>query len=109
MLCILIGQVFVALATGMGKVSVAMFLLRIVMKPWLVQMGQVYIVNANEICYRHRWFLGFCTVSMVIMSIFLAVTVFAQCTPAESIWNPELADQRVCHLSLTAVAITYCC
>ncbi|EXK24850.1 hypothetical protein FOXG_12002 [Fusarium oxysporum f. sp. lycopersici 4287] len=45
---------------------------------------------------------------MVIMSIFLAVTVFAQCTPAESIWNPELADQRVCHLSLTAVAITYC-
>ncbi|KAI3580504.1 hypothetical protein IWW34DRAFT_848801 [Fusarium oxysporum f. sp. albedinis] len=40
------------------------------------------------------------------MSIFLAVTVFAQCTPAESIWNPELADQRVCHLSLTVVAIT---
>lgn len=53
MLCILIGQVFVALATGMGKVSVTMFLLRIVMKPWLVQMGQVYIVNADEICYRH--------------------------------------------------------
>ncbi|KAG4262776.1 hypothetical protein FPRO03_10139 [Fusarium proliferatum] len=90
MLYILIGQVFVALATGMGKVSVAMFLLRIVMKPW------------------HRWFLWFCAVSMVIMSIFLAVTVFAQCTPAESIWNPELADQRVCHLSLTIVAITYC-
>ncbi|RKK84268.1 hypothetical protein BFJ69_g2052 [Fusarium oxysporum] len=90
MLCILIGQVFVALATGMGKVSVATFLLRIVMKPW------------------HRWFLWFCTVSMVIMSIFLAVTVFTQCTPAESIWNPELADQRVCHLSLTVVAITYC-
>lgn len=34
MLYILTGQVFVALATGMGKVSVAMFLLRIVMKPW---------------------------------------------------------------------------
>ncbi|KAF4345178.1 sterol regulatory element-binding ECM22 [Fusarium beomiforme] len=90
MLYILIGQVFVALATGMGKVAVAMFLLRIVMKPW------------------HRWFLWFCTVSMVLMSIFLAVTVFAQCTPAESIWNPELADQRVCRLSLTVVAITYC-
>ncbi|KAG7406482.1 hypothetical protein Forpe1208_v014256 [Fusarium oxysporum f. sp. rapae] len=90
MLYILIGHVFVALATGIGRVSAAMFLLRIVMKPW------------------HRWFLWFCTVSMVIMSIFLAVTVFAQCTPAESIWNPELADQRVCHLSLTVVAITYC-
>ncbi|KAF5563935.1 sterol regulatory element-binding ECM22 [Fusarium phyllophilum] len=90
MLYTLIGQVFVALATGMGKVSVAMFLLRIVMKPW------------------HRWLLWFCAVSMVIMSISLAVTVFAQCTLAESIWNPELADQRVCHLSLTIVAITYC-
>ncbi|EWY81750.1 hypothetical protein FOYG_15966 [Fusarium oxysporum NRRL 32931] len=45
--------------------SVAMFLLRNVMKRW------------------HRWFLWFCTVSMVIMSIFLAVTVFAQCTPAD--------------------------
>ncbi|KAM0082065.1 hypothetical protein ACKRZS_005785 [Fusarium odoratissimum] len=56
----------------------------------------------------HRWFLWFCAVSMVIMSIFLAVTVLAQCTPAKSIWNPELANQRVCHLSLTVVAITYC-
>nr|RBR01100.1 hypothetical protein FVER53263_10593 [Fusarium verticillioides] len=90
MLYILIGQVFVSFATGMGKVSVAMFLLRIVMKPW------------------HRWVLWFYDVSMMIMSIFLGVTVFAQCTPAESIWNPELADQRVCHLSLTIVAITYC-
>ncbi|EXL97600.1 hypothetical protein FOIG_09925 [Fusarium odoratissimum NRRL 54006] len=42
------------------------------------------------------------------MGIFLAVTVLAQCTPAKSIWNPELANQRVCHLSLTVVAITYC-
>ncbi|CAG7559899.1 unnamed protein product [Fusarium equiseti] len=90
MLYILTGQVFIALATGMGKVSVAMFLLRIVMKPW------------------HRWFLWFCNISITIFSIFLAIAVFAQCTPTESIWNPLLADQRVCNLSLTVVAISYC-
>ncbi|RGP71693.1 hypothetical protein FLONG3_6997 [Fusarium longipes] len=90
MLYILTGQVFVALATGMGKVSVAMFLLRIVTKPW------------------HRWFLWFCNITITIFSIFLAIACFAQCTPTESIWNPEMADQRVCNLSLTVVAISYC-
>ncbi|RBR26004.1 uncharacterized protein FIESC28_01277 [Fusarium coffeatum] len=90
MLYILTGQVFIALATGMGKVSVAMFLLRIVMKPW------------------HRWFLWFCNITITIFSIFLAIVVFAQCTPTESIWNPVLADQRVCNISLTVVAISYC-
>lgn len=45
---------------------------------------------------------------MMILSIFLSVAVFAQCTPVESIWNPLLIDQKVCYLSLTVVAFIDC-
>ncbi|KAM0433446.1 hypothetical protein ACHAPT_004326 [Fusarium lateritium] len=90
LLYLLCAQSVVSMAIGMGKVTVAVFLLRIVTAPW------------------HRWFLWFCIVSMMILSIFLSVAVFAQCTPVESIWNPLLADQKVCYLSLTVVAFIDC-
>ncbi|KAF4994213.1 hypothetical protein FDECE_13210 [Fusarium decemcellulare] len=89
-LYLLCAQSVVAMAIGMGKVTVAVFLLRIVTASW------------------HRWFLWFCIASMMILSILLAVTVFAQCTPVESIWNPLLADQKVCYVSLTVVAFIDC-
>ncbi|KAM0545806.1 hypothetical protein ACHAPJ_011132 [Fusarium lateritium] len=90
MLWLLCAQSTVSLAIGMGKVSVAVFLLRIVTRPW------------------HRWFLWFCITSMMVLSIFLTIAIFAQCTPVESIWNPLLADQKVCYLSLTVVAFIDC-
>jgi len=65
--------------------------------------------GSNKNSLRHRWFLWFCNITITIFSIFLAIVVFAQCTPTESIWNPVLADQRVCNISLTVVAISYCC
>ena len=68
-----------------------------------------YLEGADKHAHRHRWFLWFCNITITIFSIFLAIVVFAQCTPTESIWNPVLADQRVCNISLTVVAISYCC
>ncbi|KAM5343710.1 hypothetical protein ACJ41O_012247 [Fusarium nematophilum] len=90
MLYLLCAQSTVAMAIGMGKVVVAVFLLRIVTASW------------------HRWFLWFCVVSMMVLSTVLAVAVFAQCTPVESIWNPLLADKKVCYMSLTVVAFIDC-
>ncbi|KPM36263.1 hypothetical protein AK830_g10288 [Neonectria ditissima] len=74
MLYLLCAQSVVSMAIGMGKVVVAVFLLRIVTAPCMV----------------------------------LSVAVFAQCTPVESIWNPLLADQKVCYVSLTVVAFIDC-
>ncbi|CAH0022450.1 unnamed protein product, partial [Clonostachys rhizophaga] len=34
--------------------------------------------------------------------------VFAQCSPVESIWNPLLADKKVCHINLTILAFVDC-
>ncbi|KAJ4174290.1 hypothetical protein NW754_004705 [Fusarium falciforme] len=90
LLYLLCAQSVVSMAIGMGKVTVAVFLLRIVTASW------------------HRWFLWFCIASMMILSIFLSIAVFAQCTPVESIWNPLLIDQKVCYLSLTVVAFIDC-
>ncbi|CAM1510801.1 Fc.00g083140.m01.CDS01 [Cosmosporella sp. VM-42] len=87
---LLCSQTVVSMAIGMGKVVVAVFLLRIVTANW------------------HKWFLWFCIVSMLILSILLSVAVFVQCTPVQSIWDPLLADQKVCYLSLTAVAFIDC-
>ncbi|KAF5620097.1 integral membrane protein pth11 [Fusarium sp. NRRL 52700] len=90
MLWLLCAQSTVAMAIGMGKVAVAVFLLRIVTAPW------------------HRWFLWSCIVSMMVLSTFLAIAIFAQCTPAESIWNPALIEQKVCHMNLAVVAFIDC-
>ncbi|KAJ4310435.1 hypothetical protein N0V84_010967 [Fusarium piperis] len=90
LLYLLCAQSVVSMAIGMGKVTVAVFLLRIVTVSW------------------HRWFLWFCIVSMMVLSIFLSIAVFAQCTPVESIWNPLLIDQKVCYISLTVVAFIDC-
>lgn len=46
---------------------------------------------------------------MMFLSCLLSVVLFAQCTPTQSIWDPALADQKVCHISLTVVAFITCC
>jgi len=47
----------------------------------------------------------------MFFSIFLAIAVFAQCTPTESIWDPRVAAAKgkVCHLNLAIVAEIMCC
>ncbi|KAK7211570.1 hypothetical protein V2G26_018748 [Clonostachys chloroleuca] len=83
-------QVIASLAIGMCKVVVATFLLRIVTATW------------------QRWFLWFCIGSMMLLSLILSSAVFAQCSPVESIWNPLLADKKVCHINLTILAFVDC-
>ncbi|RSM15730.1 hypothetical protein BHE90_008379 [Fusarium euwallaceae] len=55
LLYLLCAQSVVSMAIGMGKVTVAVFLLRIVTASW------------------HRWFLWFCIASMMILSTFLSI------------------------------------
>lgn len=46
---------------------------------------------------------------MMLLSLILSSAVFAQCSPVESIWNPLLADKKVCHINLTILAFVDCC
>ncbi|KAF4120424.1 hypothetical protein GMORB2_3225 [Geosmithia morbida] len=90
MMLVMVGQSTVSMAIGMAKVVVATFLLRIVTAAW------------------QRIFLWFCIGTMMFISVFLSISLFAQCTPVESIWNPLLADEKVCSLDLTTVAFVDC-
>lgn len=45
---------------------------------------------------------------MMFLSVLLAITCFAQCTPVESLWNPNVAIVA-CPLNLTNVAFVMCC
>ncbi|TVY26086.1 hypothetical protein LHYA1_G004285 [Lachnellula hyalina] len=91
-LMLLIGQSCIALAMGLSKCAVAIFLMRIVNKTW------------------HKAVLWFWIVSIMFLSIFLAIAVFAQCTPTESIWDPRVkaAEGQVCHMNLALVAEIMC-
>ncbi|TVY43173.1 hypothetical protein LOCC1_G003191 [Lachnellula occidentalis] len=75
-LMLLIGQTCIALAMGLSKCAVAIFLMRIVTKT----------------------------------CIFLAIAVFAQCTPTATIWDPRVtaAKGQVCHMNLAIVAEIMC-
>lgn len=107
-LMLLCAQFIVSLAIGMGKVVVAVFLMRIVTEKWYVTRLSLLRPPLTW-SLRHKWFLWFCIVTMMFLSCFLSIVLFAQCTPAESIWNPELLPQQVCHISLTVVAFVTCC
>lgn len=43
----------------------------------------------------------------MVLSIILAVTVFAQCTPVESIWDPRIPSKG-CSLNLAVMATIMC-
>ncbi|TVY55497.1 Satratoxin biosynthesis SC1 cluster protein 4 [Lachnellula cervina] len=91
-LMILIGQSCIALAMGLSKCAVAIFLMRIVTKTW------------------HKMILWFWIISIMIFSILVAIAVFAQCTPTRSIWDPRVkaAEGQVCHMNLALVAEILC-
>ncbi|PLB42583.1 uncharacterized protein BDW47DRAFT_121684 [Aspergillus candidus] len=89
MLFLLAGQSVVSLAMGLSKCAVAAFLMRILVKTW------------------HKAFLWFWNISIMILSIFLSITVFVQCTPVESIWDPRV-PKKGCSLNLTVIATVMC-
>ncbi|KAJ5493721.1 hypothetical protein N7463_009808 [Penicillium fimorum] len=89
MLLLLVGQSVIAIAMGLSKCAVAAFLMRIVVKTW------------------HKIFLWFWNISIMVLSILLAITVFAQCTPVQSIWDSRVPSNG-CSLDLALVATIMC-
>ncbi|KAJ5782941.1 hypothetical protein N7457_004715 [Penicillium paradoxum] len=89
MLLLLTGQSIISIAMGLSKCAVAAFLMRIVIKKW------------------HIYFLWFWNISIMVLSILLAITVFAQCTPVYSIWDPRVPPES-CPLNLALTATVMC-
>ncbi|KAJ5614974.1 hypothetical protein N7537_000088 [Penicillium hordei] len=89
MLLLLVGQSVIAISMGLSKCAVAVFLMRIVVKKW------------------HKLFLWFWNISIMALSILLAITVFAQCTPVQSIWDSRVPSNG-CSLNLTIMATVMC-
>ncbi|CAI7599697.1 unnamed protein product [Penicillium glandicola] len=89
MLLLLIGQSVISIAMGLSKTAVVAFLMRIVVKKW------------------HKAFLWFWNISIMSLSILLAVAVFAQCTPVQSIWDSQVPSNG-CSLNLAVIATVMC-
>ncbi|KAJ5887854.1 hypothetical protein N7495_007895 [Penicillium taxi] len=89
MLLLLCGQSVISMAMGLSKSAVSLFLLRIVIQRW------------------QRIFLWFWIITIMFLSIFLSITVFAQCTPTRSIWDPRVQSNG-CVLNLTNIATVLC-
>ncbi|KAL4953577.1 hypothetical protein BDW69DRAFT_184368 [Aspergillus filifer] len=89
MLLLLSGQSVIAIAMGISKCAVAAFLMRIVVNKW------------------HKAFLWFWNITIMALSILLAVVVFAQCTPIASIWDSRVKSHG-CPISMPKVATVMC-
>ncbi|KAG4033231.1 hypothetical protein MFRU_005g02440 [Monilinia fructicola] len=87
-LWLLIGQFVISLSMGVSKCAVAVFLIRIVNRLW------------------HKVLLYFWMVTIMVLSLLLAIAVFLQCTPVQSIWDPRI--EGTCTLSLTIIAKVMC-
>ncbi|KAL4874554.1 hypothetical protein BJY04DRAFT_225864 [Aspergillus karnatakaensis] len=89
MLLLLTGQSVIAISMGFSKWAVGAFLMRIVVSKW------------------HKAFLWFWNISIMFLSILLAIVVFAQCTPVQSIWDPRV-PKEACPVSMPKVATVMC-
>lgn len=65
-----VSQVFSIAGIASGKVSVALLIYRI-----------------QAPCKRRTWFLIFCSISSVLIGVGLVVSLMAQCSPPEALWN----------------------
>ncbi|KAJ5106125.1 hypothetical protein N7456_002800 [Penicillium angulare] len=89
MLLLLAGQSVIAVSMGISKCAVAAFLMRIVVSKW------------------HKAFLWFWNITIMFLSILLAISVFAQCTPAKSIWDGRVKATS-CPINMPKVATVMC-
>lgn len=65
---------FILAATNLGKVSFAVFLLRIIPKSKK----------------RMRWFLYGYNILLIAINIPLIILTYAQCNPVAGLWNPRI-------------------
>ncbi|KAL4920481.1 hypothetical protein BDW62DRAFT_198795 [Aspergillus aurantiobrunneus] len=94
MLLLLSGQSVIAIAMGVSKCAVGVFLMRIVVNKWYLP----------SYFYAFLWFWN---ATIMALSVILAVSVFTQCTPVESIWDARVAKEA-CPLDLTQIATVMC-
>jgi hypothetical protein len=70
-----ISQPFVIMGFATGKVSVGILLLR--------------VIGSTSTFWR-KWILCFAVVTAFLASAVNVILTFAQCSPAEALWNPQL-------------------
>lgn len=85
----MIGQTFAVLGMAFAKVSLSLFLLRIVVVTW------------------HKAVLWFAIVSIMIVSISVDVVFWVQCLPSESIYDKRVKGK--CTVSVEEVSLTLGC
>ncbi|KAI0128641.1 hypothetical protein BJ170DRAFT_693472 [Xylariales sp. AK1849] len=85
----LCGQFMVAIAMGLSKTGVALFLMRIINTKW------------------QKFILWGWIITIMFLSVFLAVSCFAQCYPVQSLWDTDVKVQY-CALNLTNIAFVMC-
>ncbi|ETS75573.1 hypothetical protein PFICI_12517 [Pestalotiopsis fici W106-1] len=85
----LCGQSAIAIAMGLSKCGVALFLSRIANVKW------------------QKWVLWGWMFTIMFLSIFLAISVFAQCYPTQSLWDANVKSQG-CSINLTILAFVMC-
>ncbi|KAH9206630.1 hypothetical protein DL95DRAFT_486690, partial [Leptodontidium sp. 2 PMI_412] len=90
MFFILLAEAFGTLAIGVGKVAVALFLMCVIVSKW------------------HKGILWFCIATMMALGALLVISIWVQCTPTRSLWDPRLAAERVCHLDFISLAKVFC-
>lgn len=81
----MIGQTFAVLGMAIAKLSLGLFLLRIVVKPW------------------HRLSIWAAMISLAIISIATAVILWVQRLPSESIYNASVPGRSI--VSVTPFSI----
>lgn len=79
-----------------------------IMVSWISSSCPYMLSDKNLLRHhRHKVLLYFWMVTIMVLSLLLAIAVFLQCTPVQSIWDPRI--EGTCTLSLTIIAKVMCC
>lgn len=83
----MVGQTFAVLGMAITKVSLGLFLLRLVVINW------------------HRIAIWLVMTTLCICSVLTAVMLWMQCTPVEGIYDPRVKPTANCNIAITPFAI----
>ncbi|KAH7120141.1 hypothetical protein B0J13DRAFT_568378 [Dactylonectria estremocensis] len=83
----MIGQTFAVIGMAVAKISLGLFLLRIVMERW------------------HKIAIWIAMVSLMAVSILTAIIFWIQCIPAKKIYDPLRTPEGSCNIGVTPFAI----
>ncbi|CAI7587901.1 unnamed protein product [Penicillium pancosmium] len=87
----MIGQTFAVLGMAIAKISLGLFLLRIVVKQW------------------HRISIWFCMVTLAAISVTTSITFWLQRYPAEAIYDPRVPGRTLLSVTPFALALGIWC